>query len=289
MTHMFRTIQTMQGPGHHRRVVKTWAFAIATALTLVLPLQSQDHEYWIEPKGSAVLAPGEPLQAEFKVGTDFKGSRNSYIPRNIESLVMASPDGAKRPLGGELGQRPAVDTRSEQLGTHVVGLVTTRSKLTWRERERFVSFIEYEGLPGILEQHAARGLPDVGFEETYARSGKALLQVGPGALNDQVLGLPLEVVLLGHDPAKQRIRLQVLENGQPLANNQVRLFHRLADGEEVSQITVLTDADGQASFDVSGGGQFMLNTVTLREPSDPVGDEVWHSWWGSLSFNLPRD
>ncbi len=304
MTHMFRSIQTMQGPGDHRsvplrrvvnkRVVnKRWAAALSLAVLSSVLLgavtAAQAHEYWVEPQGPAVLAPGDAMQAEFKVGTDFKGSRNSYIPRNIQSLVLAAPDGSQRRLGGELGQRPAVDTPAEQAGTHVVGLVTTRSKLTWRERERFVGFIEYEGLPGILERHAARGLPDIGFVETYARSAKALFQVGPGALKDQALGMPLEVVLLDHDREKHSIRLQVLDKGQPLPGNQVRLFHRLAPDQEARQTIAITDADGQARFDVSGGGQFMLNTVTLREPSAPIGDEVWHSWWGSLSFNLPSN
>ncbi len=244
------------------------------------------HEYWVEPQGAPVLAVGDPLEAEFKVGVDFKGSRNPLIPNNIRSLVIVSPDGSRAPLGGDLGQRPAVQATAEQPGTYVVGLETTRSKLVWREAERFASFIDYEGLEGIAEQHAARGLPEVGFAETYARSGKALFQVGSGALSDQAMGLPLELVMTQHDPEAGTIRVQVLDAGQPLADNQVRLFRRTAG--EVREVFARSDGEGFVSFGVSGGGQFMLNTVTLRPVSEPKWDEVWHSWWGSLSFNLPE-
>ncbi len=287
MTYMFRAFQTKQGGGRHSRVAAAILFLGLGCGLVGAGSAVQAHEYWVEPQGPAILALGTAMQGEFKVGVDFKGSRNSYIPRNVERLVLAMPDGSQKALGGELGQRPAVNTTAEQLGTHVVGLVTTRSKLTWRERERFVSFIDYEGLPGILEQHAARGLPEVGFAESYARSAKALFQVGPGDLNDQVLGMPLEVVMIAYDSQAQRVRLRVLEKGQALAGNQVRLFHRRDGGEEAEQVIAITDADGTVSFDVSGGGQFMANTVTLREPEQAEWDEVWHSWWGSLSFNLP--
>lgn len=255
-------------------------------LLLAAALPASAHEYWVEPQGEAVLAVGAPLEAEFKVGVDFKGSRNPLIPNNIRSLVIASPDGRRAPLGGDLGQRPAVQATAEQAGTYVVGLVTTRSKLVWREAERFATFIEYEGLDGIAEQHAARGLPEIGFAETYARSAKALFQVEAGPLKDQAMGMPLELVMTQHDTEAGRVRLQVLDAGQPLASNQVRLFHRL--GGEVSEVIARSDDQGFVSFDVSAGGQFMANTVTLRPVAEPKWDEVWHSWWGSLSFSLPE-
>ncbi len=258
----------------------------ALALILTTAPRAEAHEYWVEPQGAPVLAVGAALKAEFKVGVDFKGSRNPLIPNNIRSLVIASPDGSRAPLGGDLGQRPAVQATAEQAGTYVVGLVTTRSKLVWREAERFASFIDYEGLDGIAEQHAARGLPDIGFAETYARSAKALFQVEAGALKDQAMGMPLELVMTQHDAQAGRVRLQVLEAGQPLADNQVRLFHRLAG--QVSDVVVRSDGQGFVSFDVSAGGQFMANTVTLRPVTEPKWDEVWHSWWGSLSFSLPE-
>lgn len=261
-----------------------WRKSLIIGLFALAPFTGSAHEYWIEPQGPAVLAPGAQLQAEFKVGQHFKGSRQSYIPNNIEQVELRDPAGALMDLNALIGQRPAIDVPATEPGTYVAALVTTYSSLVWRTEEKFLNFLKYDGLMDALPLHQARGLPPKDFRETYARSGKALLQVGDSALSDQVLGLPLEVILLERNG--ETMLIEVRENGEPLADHQLRTFQKRAD--EITEEETQTNALGQASVDVSGGGLFMLNIVTLREPSQPQKDEVWHSWWGTLSFKLPE-
>ena len=261
-----------------------WRKSLIIGLLALTPLPLSAHEYWVEPQGPAVLAPGAALQAELKVGQHFKGSRQAYIPRNLERAEVRDPDGQTLELNALIGQRPAIDVEASGPGTYVAGIVTTNSSLVWRQEEKFLNFLEYDGLMAALPIHKARGLPAKDFRETYARSGKALFQVGEGSLTDQVLGLPLEVILISRDGDSMLI--EVRQDGQPLVDHQLRTFQNRAG--EITEEETQTDALGRAQVDVSGGGLFMLNIVTLREPQKPEKDEVWHSWWGTLSFKLPE-
>ena len=75
------------------------------------------HEYWVEPQGAPILQVGDSLQAEFKVGQHFKGSRNAFIPNNIRRAELRAPDGTEVALNSLIGQRPAIQEPATQEGT----------------------------------------------------------------------------------------------------------------------------------------------------------------------------
>jgi hypothetical protein len=112
---------------------------------------------------------------------------------------------------------------------------TTDSTLTYREFDKFVNFIKHKDFEGLPEAHLARGLPEVGFVESYRRFAKSLIAVGSGAGQDRPVGLEIEIVALSNpytDDLSEGMAVQVLLNAAPRADVQVEVFSRPAGTKE---------------------------------------------------------
>jgi uncharacterized GH25 family protein len=170
---------------------------------------------------------------------------------------------------------------------------TTNSTLTYREFDKFINFIEHKDFEGLPEAHRARGLPDVGFVESYRRFAKSLISVGSGAGQDRQVGLEIEIVALSNpyaDDLSDGMAVQVYLNAAPRPDVQVEVFSRRTGTKEPAVIQLYrTDADGIARFPVLTGHDYMVDNVALR-PVEPAGadDPVWHSLWANLTFSSPE-
>jgi len=79
--------------------------------------------------------------------------------------------------------------------------------------------------------------------------------------------------------------LQLQFEGQPLGNRQIELFHENAE-KLTARNTAVSDTNGYVTFDVSGEGNYLVNSVHVLEPDD--GSEAdWISLWSSLFFKQP--
>lgn len=223
------------------------------------------------------------------MGQSFAGVSLSYLTRNFTRFDLAF-GGDVTAVDGRLGQNPALDVLAQGDGLTVVIYETTDSNLTYDEWDRFLRFAEHKDFPDIEARHLARGLPMTGFVESYSRHAKSLIAVGNGTGADREYGLHTEFVALANpytDDLTGGLPVLLLLEGQPRANAQVELFDRDAEGT-VTITLHRTDADGHALLPVQPGHTYLADAVTLQAISpEAEGDAVWHTYWASLTFEVP--
>ena len=248
------------------------------------------HEFWIEPRDFTV-EPGEAIEADLKVGQDFKGNRYAFNPRNHTrfDIVMA---GGETKVASRIGDVPAVAQAVEAPGLAVLVHQTTDSRLTYDDPAIFRRFVEEEGLDGTLEAHAQRGLPESGFRELYSRHVKALVKVGEGPRADRELGLPIELTVEGDpyaEPRPDSVTIRATYGGEPMAGALVNVFARpLGKLEgEATRLRPRADAEGRVVVPLSPGTRYLANVVRMREPEPLKAEDsgaVWESLWASTTF-----
>ena len=307
-------------PGRRARL----APALACAAALAGPVQA--HEFWIEPTDFAPSV-GEPLEATLNTGQYLSADPSSWDPKRFVHLELVDAQGA-REVTGELGARPAVQVPVRVPGPQVLAGETRPLSVRYDSFEKFESFTAFEGAPEIAERHVESGLPTANVIELYTRYAKALVradasaddastddtagdaadtdaEAGGDASPDRALGLELELVALD-DPyaagADEPLGFELLLDGEPLADVQVALFHRVgpnagmpptdADGElvvpdGVTRALARTGADGRVAFDRPGPGTSLVSAVLIRRPDARTMLEsgaTWESLWASLVF-----
>ena len=259
------------------------------ALTVWCAGSVQAHEFWIDPAAFSVR-PGTALVADIRVGEMLEGPAYSYIPPNFTRFDIVLGD-TVIPVEGRAGDRPALNQPVAGDGLAVVVHATRNYRLTYRDWNKFVAFVTHKDFAWALEQHAARGLPQTGFAETYSRHAKSLIAIGDGAGQDRVVGLETEIVALANpytDGMTDGLPVRVLYQGQPRAGSQVELFENAPDGTVEARL-YRTDANGIARLDVKPGFSYLADHVVLRavEP-EADGAPVWESLWASLTFAVPE-
>lgn len=248
---------------------------------------TQAHEFWIEPTNYR-LKVGDNLSAHLKVGEDFNGNKLAFLPYNFDRFTLTA-QGETRDVRSRIGDIPAVGQKAKVDGLHVLAYISGGSELTYTDAETFTNFLAYEGIEWVLEEHKKRGLPELGFKEAYRRYVKSLVSVGSGKGEDRILGLPFEW-LVETNPYQSNgdITAQLLWQGKPFTDAQVNVFNKR--GKEVTKTIYRTDDKGRVVIKRGEGGQFLLNTVHMIEPSErtqQVSDAVWESLWASVTFEAP--
>jgi uncharacterized GH25 family protein len=178
-------------------------------------------------------------------------------------------------------------------GLVVIVHETSDSTLTYTEWDKFIDFVEHKDFDSALAAHAARGLPETGFKESYRRYAKALIAVGSGAGSDAPTGLETEIVALANpytDDLSGGLPVRVLYQDAPRADAQVELFEKGPD-EAVVVTLHRTDAEGVARLPVKPGYEYLVDAVILRDTGndDTETGPVWHSLWAALTFATPAE
>lgn len=248
------------------------------------------HEFWIEPKAHQI-APGSDVVASLRVGTEFEGSDQPYIPGNFVRFQFAQ-NGKAFKVPGVVGDRPAVNFEAETEGLMVLIHQTSNLGLTWDDWEKFENFLRHKDAEWALEEHLAKGLSQEKVREVYSRYAKSLVAVGAGAGKDVVAGLATELVALENpytDQISDGLQVGLLYKGKPRRGAQVEVFER-APGGEVRIFTARTNAKGVANVPVRPGHSYMLDAVVLRRPQGQPADGPpfqWESLWANLTFAVP--
>ena len=242
------------------------------------------HEYWIAPS-DFTPAVGETVEARLLVGEMMKGTELPWLTHQIASMDVAAGS-AVTGIEGLEGDLPAISFAADEPGLHVVAHTTHPLTVRFDTMAEFEEYLAYEGLSRIADRHRERGLPESRIVESYVRSAKALVQVGPVEQGDadRPLGLPFELVALANPYAGgDTLAVRLLWQGKPEAGTQIAVFRER--GGDVERTLVRTEADGGAEIPLGGGGLFLLNAVHI----EPIEGET-HSWasiWASLTFGLP--
>ena len=266
-----------------------WSLGLLVNIIFLAPVYA--HEFWISPVNYNLDA-GQPIVADFRIGQDFSGSRQSFLHhRTVRHEIFHS--GKSKKVLGRNGDRPAFQTNGLSDGLAILVHETSDNTLKYNDYEKFKNFVVHKGFNGVLNAHEARGLPKTGFSESYRRYTKSLIAIGHGGGKDTAVGLDIEILAL-ENPFTEDInggmRVQVLMHGKPRSYVKVELFQKLIESDETVEVTsYLTDINGIAIFPVQAGYEYMVDNVALI-PLEPKkeGDPVWHSLWANLTFSVPK-
>lgn len=247
------------------------------------------HEFWLTAE-DYTIAPEDTLRVGLRIGSEMKGSSLIYLPKDIARFEVIQGD-TTRPVEGRMGDNPALVMAGLTDGLAIVVHETMDSTLTYTDFGVFQRFVEHKDFATALADHAARGLPEKNFRETYRRHAKSLIAVGSGAGADRAVGLSIEVVALANpytDDLSQGLPVLVLLDGAPRPDTQVELFQTAPDGT-VTITLHRTDAAGKALLPMQPGMEYLVDNVVLRQlpNDDPAAGPVWHSDWASLTFRTP--
>jgi uncharacterized GH25 family protein len=247
------------------------------------------HEFWLSPE-DYTLAPEDEMQVRLRVGTGMKGAALPFLPQDIARFEVVQGD-TQRTVEGRMGDNPALVMEAGEDGLAVIVHETTDSRLTYTDFAVFQRFVAHKDFATALADHAARGLPQTGFRETYRRYAKSLIAIGSGAGADRAMGLAIEIVALANpytDDLSSGLPVLVRLDGAPRGDAQVELFETAPDGV-VTTTLHRTDAEGRVVLPIRPGMEYLVDSVVLRAlpNDDPVAGPVWHSDWASLTFRTP--
>lgn len=261
--------------------------ATLTLTAFCLTGKAWSHEFWIAPSVYQI-APGDVLEAQLRVGQEFRGATQSYLPQRFTRFEVIA-GGATRPVEGRMGDLPALAMEGLEDGLAVIVHETTAFDLTWGEWDAFARFARHKDLGDAAELHAARGLDQEAVEEDYIRYAKSLVAIGDGAGSDRVVGLRIELVALANpytDDLSGGLPVQLWLDGAVRPDAQIELFDRAPDGSV--EITLhRTDAQGVARLPVTPGHAYLVDSVAM-EPVAPQDGAEWRTLWASLTFAVPR-
>ena len=265
-----------------RPTMKRLVVAIALVLPGQLPSPVMAHEFWLEPH-RFVIADGQALKADIRVGELFKGDVQPLIPVRAKRFTLETTSGSV-PVSGTVGDLPAVSMTAEANGAAVLAYESAGDRITFNEWQRFADYLAMEGLGEIAAAHTQRGLSKDQVTEIYTRYAKALVSLGGKSGPDRVIGFPLELVALD-DPftagPEEPVRIQLLFNGEPLANRQISLFVRLIANEKAPRINLVSDENGLVVIKLAGEGPWLVSSVHMI-PAPEGRNADWESLWASL-------
>ncbi|WP_332705726.1 DUF4198 domain-containing protein [Novilysobacter longmucuonensis] len=248
------------------------------------------HDFWLAGERAAENAPpavrmqlGDTLHAE---------EVRAYDAGSTASLQLVTPDGTRSIIQDTRQGAMPFHTLPRDTPTPAMVVLDRRPVTLALPHEQFADYLREEHLEDMLalQQQQAAGASGED-RERYTRHIKVLV-TGPDAgeheVHSEVIGLPLEIVLLDAPEAPaadQRLRAQVLFHDEPLADATLTVLHHptgsfTSDG---SARTVQTDADGIATFEYDKPGFWMLRMVHMHPCTGCRGAD-WRSYWAAYAI-----
>lgn len=256
------------------------------------PGPSWSHEFWIEPDQYQVETNGT-ITAHLRNGEEFKGVSLAWFENRFTRFEIIQGNDT-RAVEGRMGDTPALQTTAAGTGLVVILHETTPSKVTYRDWDKFLRFVQHKDFKDAVETHEAEGWSQELFRESYTRHAKALLAVGEGEGADRAFGMETEFVALTNPYATDfdgTMVVRLLYNGAPRTDAQVEVFEKTIDSETVITLH-RTDASGEARIPVNPGREYLFDAVVLRPAAAAEDNEnapVWETVWAALTFEVPSE
>lgn len=246
------------------------------------------HDMFLKPT-SYFLPAGAPIPTELLNGT-FDLSSNAIDRSRLADIALVGPAGRTRIDTAQwqaTGDTSRVTFQAGGAGTYVLG-VSTRANDIELDAADFNAYLKEDGLPDEIARRERAGETGADAKERYAKHVKALVQVGeaPSAHFETVLGYPAEIVPVDNPYGAGRgrsIRVRVLVDGKPVANQYVVYGARTAGGSKVADQGVRSNASGMATIPVTSPGVWFVKFINMQRVNGPDG--LTHmSKWASLTF-----
>lgn len=248
------------------------------------------HEFWMLPS-SFNAAVGGSISLSLNVGEYFAGERVA-ISQALLAEFRHHGSGSNSDLRPRVPANPVGELVVGNLkaGTHLLAMDTQPSHIVL-PADKFHSYLHEEGLDFIIKAREAAGTAASPGRERYRRNVKTLLQAGSpsDATYSLRTGQKIEILPMA-DPlrhsAGRNIAFQVLFEGRPLAGALVKFWHR-RNGQTL-MIRTVTNAEGTVTATPPWPGVWMVSVVHMIPASDSR-EHDWDSFWGNLTFALPRN
>lgn len=254
--------------------------AAITAGLLLAASAGKAHDYWIEVTPFNTPNP-QTVDITLNVGNDMVGDTQPNIADWYRDFSYVHA-GKRRDVPGRTGDDPAGRLSVVEPGLYLVGY-ENHPDFSVLEAERFHQYLRQEGLEWVIDQREAEGIAETAVGELYQRCAKALLRVGNLEPSTQELrrkfGYRLEIVPQNSPYSADRLRLQVLFEGEPVEGLLVVAFSRQAPSRHSLG---RTDGQGMTEVDIGDPGTWMIKTVHIQPYQGSKAD--WISYWGSLTF-----
>ncbi|MCE3272321.1 MAG: hypothetical protein K0S57_2718 [Ramlibacter sp.] len=250
------------------------------------------HEFWMWPQ-SFHLPVGGAAVLSLSVGENFEGEPIAFSRPLVANLrrLAAADEADLQHLTPDSGSADSIRVDLPRPGTHVIAL-DTHPSLVVLEADKFNDYLREDGLVGALRAREAAGKSATPGRERFRRNIKTILHAGgrsDGAFRRRT-GQRLEIVPL-HDPARlgpaQPMGFQVWFDDRPLAGALVRLWHGRGPGVPKLTLTQVSNAHGKVTLALPREGTWMASVVHMV-PADAGCDCDWDSYWGNLTFAVPR-
>ena len=245
---------------------------------------------------SHYVQPDSPVTVSLYNGT-FDKSENAIARERIRDVAVGG-SGEETVHPGtdrwrEEGPVTLLDIETAGAGTYVVGL-STAPKMMELSAEDFNEYLAHDGVLDVLEKRQKHGTVDQPANEKYSKHVKTILQEGDEVSESSAarLGYPIEIVPLSN-PSQlnqgETLEVLVIADGQPVANQLVYAsyagFHAHGDdGTHREAISVRTDAEGNASIEVSRVGRWYVRLIRMVESEEEGVD--YESNWATLTFEV---
>ena len=259
--------------------------AFALALPCAAAPAAGAHDFRIQPDRFQAEA-GETVGIRFYIGDAFGGMPRLRDPARIRRFVVRGPGGAA-PVPGAPGRLTVGTIGPLEPGAWVVGYESDWI-FTTLPADIFETYLRKEGFDAALRARAGRGETGAPGREAYARSAKAIVEVGGGAQGfDALLGLPLELTP-EQSPAALRpgaaLTVRLLLHGAPLAGAAVTAYSAGAG----AAVSARTDSAGRAALALPRAGPWLARAVHMRAAAPGRDGADWESLWASLAFAVPE-
>jgi len=261
----------------------------AGAVLLVAAVASA-HDMFLRAERSFAIAPNSEIVIRLLNGT-FTESENAIVRARVRDASIAGPR-ARTPVDmaswTESGDTTTFRVRVGATGTYAVG-ISTRPSMIALPGDTFNMYLRDDGIPDVLAQRRAKKELDKPARERYHKHVKALLQVGDslGRGFDAVFGYPAEIIPLVNPYSLRRgstMRVRVLVDGKPVANQFVLFGGRDASGGRIDQKSARSTREGTVSVPLTAAGDWYIKFIHMaRMTADTVDYE---SKWATLTFGV---
>jgi len=268
--------------------VKARITLLAAMLLVVVAASLSAHDMFIK-LDSYFLNPGDTLRVPILNGT-FTTTGNAIERDRVLDLALLGPGGLMHPA--PLDWHAAHDTTVfglalDKEGTYAAG-VATKPRVLEMKGAAFNAYLKEEGLTGILERRKKLRQLDRPAKERYAKSVKAVFQVGDARTPtvSLPLGFPAEIIPIDNPYVGRRdatLRVQCVLGLQPLAGATV--FAGSQRGREAPvQRSFTSDAQGIVRIPITRPGHWYVKFVHMTPVTGQGVDYV--SEWATLTFEV---
>jgi uncharacterized GH25 family protein len=266
---------------------------MAGLAVLIAGIPVDAHDFWL---ASSPWRPSAPLVTiTGNVGERFPTPETFPPPDRIERLWLVGPR-------GEIAVEPAYRREQNSLaadlqlphasGTYLV-VMTVKPRVAPSTPKEWMSYLQAEGLDGIVAEWQKSGETARDAREKYSRYAKAVIRHGSGASAHvtRPLGLRAEFVP-ETDPsglrAGQTLTVRLLADGQPVKGALVGAVYEAWRGAvDDWPLKARTDADGRVRLTLDHAGSWLVRTVHMERARNASASEAdWESYWATLTFQI---